>query len=407
VGLGRLIHADAGVRDRQAHVVPGGHAVAPLDVLVVQRDARRLDAQPAAAGHGVAGVDGEVQEYLLELTGVGVHRAGGGIERRGELDVFAEQPPQHAVHVGDHGIDVEHLGSEHLAATERQQLSGELRGPKPRVPDFLGVLASRVAGRRVVQQQLGRAQDGGEQVVEVVGDASRELPHGFHLLRLAQLLLELALRAHVAGEHEPGAAAGELERPGDEIHIEALALLRAVTDPGAHGTVVRPARQLLVEPALLLRRANVAQRELQELGLRVSVPGDGGPIHRHDAQRLEVVHEHRLGIGLEQEPVFALAVVQPLLGPLPLDRHGDLRRDELQDVLLRVAIAHARGVGLRDEHADGAIADLQWDADPVDRRRPDQLDLAAPLELRVHFRRDQQRLAGPEHVFGQSLAGLL
>src|SRR5216117_2992357 len=238
----------------------------------------------------------------------------------------------------------QHLGSEHLPAAEREQLPRELRGPKPRVPDFLGILAARVAGGRVVQQQLGRAQDGREQVVEVVGDAARELHYGFHLLRLTQLLLEVALGAHIAGEHEPGAAAGELERPGDEIHVESLALLRPVTDPGAHGTVVRPLCQLLIEPGLLLRRANVAQRELQELGLRVPVPGDGGPIHRQDAQGLEVVYEHRLGIGLEQQAVFALALVQLLLGLLPLDRHGDMRGDELQDVLLRLAVADAWGV---------------------------------------------------------------
>src|SRR2546422_6373482 len=85
VCLGHLIHADAGVRDRQADVIAGGHAVTPLDVLLVERDARRPDAQPAAAGHGVAGVDGEVQEHLLELPRVGVDRARGGVARRGEL----------------------------------------------------------------------------------------------------------------------------------------------------------------------------------------------------------------------------------------------------------------------------------------------------------------------------------
>src|SRR5256885_2472875 len=88
-------------------------------------------------------------------------------------------------------------------------------------------------------------------------------------------------------------------------------------------------------------------------------------------------------------------------------RHGDLRRHELQDVLLRVAVADAGSVGLSDQHADGAVADLQGDADPVDGGWPDQLDLAAPLELGVHLRGDQQGLAGPEHVFGQSLAGFL
>src|SRR5438094_790867 len=125
---------------------------------------------------------------------------------------------------------------------------------------------TRVGRRGAVQQQLGRPQDGREQVVEVVGDAARQLPHGFHLLRLAQLLLELALRAHITGQHEPGAAAGELERPRDEIHVESLALFGPVTDSGAHGTVGGPLCQLFVEPGLLLRRANITKRELQELG---------------------------------------------------------------------------------------------------------------------------------------------
>src|SRR5207249_9931273 len=105
----------------------------------------------------------------------------------------------------------------------------------------------------------GRTQDGGQQVVEIVRDTARELPHGFHLLRLAQLLLELPLCAHVAREHEPGLPVRELEGPGDEIHVEALALLRPVTDSGAYGTVVGPARQLLVESALRSEGRRVGQ----------------------------------------------------------------------------------------------------------------------------------------------------
>jgi hypothetical protein len=41
------------------------------------------------------------------------------------------------------------------------------------------------------------AEDDREEIVEVVRNPSRELPHGFHLLRLAQLFFELATFAHV------------------------------------------------------------------------------------------------------------------------------------------------------------------------------------------------------------------
>jgi len=42
----------------------------------VQLDIGRLDGDAAAAGHGVAGVNGEVQQDLLQLTGVHLTRPG-------------------------------------------------------------------------------------------------------------------------------------------------------------------------------------------------------------------------------------------------------------------------------------------------------------------------------------------
>ena len=45
----------------------------------------------------------------------------------------------------------------------------------------------------VLLHQLGVAQDGLQQVVEVVRDAAGELPEGGELLRLVQLFLDLAL----------------------------------------------------------------------------------------------------------------------------------------------------------------------------------------------------------------------
>ena len=66
-------------------------------------------------------------------------------------------------------------------------------------------------------------------------------------------------------------------------------------------------RELVVEPCLLIGCPDVAQRQLQELGLGVPVPCDRGPVHGQDAKGVEIVHEHRLGVGLEQEPVLALA----------------------------------------------------------------------------------------------------
>ena len=81
--------------------------------------------------HRVARVHGEVDDHLLDLRRVGAHRGELGAEHRHELDVLADQPAQHHVHVADRRVQVEDPRLQHLPAAEREQLAGERR---PRGP---------------------------------------------------------------------------------------------------------------------------------------------------------------------------------------------------------------------------------------------------------------------------------
>ena len=78
-----------------------------------------------------------------------------------------------------------------LAAAERQHLPGELGGAIGGAVDLLGVGAARIVGAHPVDDDVGVAEDRGEQVVEVVSDAAGQPSHGFHLLRVTEQLLEL------------------------------------------------------------------------------------------------------------------------------------------------------------------------------------------------------------------------
>ena len=51
----------------------------------------------------------------------------------------------------------------------------------------------------VGEEEVGEADDGGEHVVEVVGDAAGELADGLHLLALGELRFERALLGDVDG----------------------------------------------------------------------------------------------------------------------------------------------------------------------------------------------------------------
>src|SRR5205823_1443052 len=98
-----------------------------------------------------------------------------GGERGGELDVLADQPPQHGLQVGDDRIELEQLGREHLAATVREQLAGEVGGTRGRLANLLEVVAHGVLGGNVPHQQLRGAENRREDVVEVVRDPAGEL----------------------------------------------------------------------------------------------------------------------------------------------------------------------------------------------------------------------------------------
>ena len=64
-------HPGAGVADPQSHVPAGPDPRSPGHRVGVHDDVGGVDAQGAPVGHGVAGVDGQVDQYLLDLAGVG------------------------------------------------------------------------------------------------------------------------------------------------------------------------------------------------------------------------------------------------------------------------------------------------------------------------------------------------
>ena len=157
-----------------------------------------FDGQLPAVGHRVARVDRQVHDHLLELVGIGAHAAELRRQHGHERDMLADQPPQHAVHLRDHAIEIEHFGLQHLSAAVREQLSRQRCRSLGGFANLFHVPPFRVPRWKIPEQELRVAEDGGEQVVEIVGDATRELAHGFHLLRLPELLFEMPLFADVA-----------------------------------------------------------------------------------------------------------------------------------------------------------------------------------------------------------------
>ncbi|MNS68183.1 hypothetical protein D3C72_1014570 [compost metagenome] len=194
VGDGERDEAAAGVGVAQFLAHGGGQGVAGLGAKV----------QAPALGHGVARVDGDVQQRRFELARVGAHGGAGVVGVDLDLDALVERAAQHVGERVQHLPHVDRVGLQHLAPREGQQLAREL-GAAPAGARGGGHELLRVAVGRELRQlfeHLQVALDDGEQVVEVVRDAAGELAHALQALRVVQRLL--GLHALQAGGEQAG-----------------------------------------------------------------------------------------------------------------------------------------------------------------------------------------------------------
>ena len=160
------------------------------------------EGEASALGHGIAGVDGEVDEDLFDLAAVGADVDVVGVELGLEDDVLAEEGAKEVVEVVDDLVEVEDFGLDDLLAAEGEELACEGAGACGGAEDFggFGLGAGGLFGE-VVVEDFAVAADGGEEVVEVVGDAAGEEADGLHFLGLEELLFAF-------GEGGFGAVAG-------------------------------------------------------------------------------------------------------------------------------------------------------------------------------------------------------
>ena len=148
----------------------------------------RRDHDAAAAGDRVAGVQDQVDQHLLDLPGVDAHRQRLARQLEAQLHVVPHQPAEQQAARAQHVVQVDVLDPGHLAAGEQQQLAAERRAA---ADVGLDLAEQAREGRHVLPpaaQQADAAQQGLQQVVEVVRDAARELADRAQLLGLAQQL---------------------------------------------------------------------------------------------------------------------------------------------------------------------------------------------------------------------------
>ena len=81
-----------------------------------------LDRENAPIRHRIPGIGCQVQQDCLHLVDIGLNPAGLRIELGSELDVLADNAPQHSLHVLHQVVYLERLGFNQLAAAEGKEL---------------------------------------------------------------------------------------------------------------------------------------------------------------------------------------------------------------------------------------------------------------------------------------------
>jgi len=143
------------------------------------RDARR-----SGAGDGLFGVQPEVQDDQLEPSLVAEH----GRDRLGNvLDERYVVEAQRTVTLGDDGSDDRrHVEWSHLVEPrldERLELPHALGCPERAIRDLCHALDERGI-RQSTLEHLGLPHDGGERIVDLMGDPRGELTHRGQLARV-------------------------------------------------------------------------------------------------------------------------------------------------------------------------------------------------------------------------------
>ena len=145
-------HAGAGVAHFDQHVFAGLHAVLTEGEQVALGDIGGADRELAAVRHGVARIHRKIDDHLLELMQVRLHRPDVGAAVELQLDVLAEQPPEQDRQLRQHVAELHALRPQGLLAREGKQLAHEPGGAVRVLLDVHDVLEGRI-GRPVIHQE--------------------------------------------------------------------------------------------------------------------------------------------------------------------------------------------------------------------------------------------------------------
>src|SRR5258708_6904162 len=189
-----------------ARIGHGQHRIAPcrndgvfaIGVVLVEVYIRRLNRELPSLRHRIARVGREVHKDLFDLHGIKTNSSQSLPSDKIQLDIFSDESLQDFDDSSDHRVQFSYPQRLRLLATESQQLPGQIGGTPGGGKNLLDTDLGCAPGDNGVKRQFRVAGDDGQQVVEVMGNASCQPANGVHFLGLKQLGFDSQAFAEIA-----------------------------------------------------------------------------------------------------------------------------------------------------------------------------------------------------------------
>ena len=134
---------------------------------------------------------------MLELVDVGFDEPKVAAMAQLEIDFFADEPAHQHLQIGQNIAQLQNLRPQGLAARKGQELPHQRGRAVGVLLDLIDVLKRRVGRPVIGEQQIGIADDRGQDIVEIMCHAAGKLSDRLHLLRLREIVLQRALLSRV------------------------------------------------------------------------------------------------------------------------------------------------------------------------------------------------------------------
>src|SRR5690348_2622822 len=177
------IHAHSSVADGQDGISARRHVGIESAIGFVELGHLRLNSEPAAVRHGIAGVQTQIHEHLLDLRWISFQ----WVQVRAynvKLDILAKHFVEKTGYAAHYGIQIDGSGLQHLSPRECQQFPRKVCRTLCLLANFREALRDLRITAALLEAQFRPAQDGANNIVEIVRHAARELANGFKLLRM-------------------------------------------------------------------------------------------------------------------------------------------------------------------------------------------------------------------------------